>query len=126
MKNKTKFILPILALGILFSSSIALAQTTTGSTTTTQSPCVTAALAARRAAVKTANLQFRTDMKTAQQTRMAAFKTARAETDKTARMNDMKTANAAFRTSMKTINQARMDAVKAAYATYKTAEGACN
>ena len=78
MTNKIKFILPVLALGLLLSS-IAFAQNTAGTTvtsgtTTTRKECVASAKTTRDNAIKSASdiaKQAKLDAKT---TKDAAFK----------------------------------------------------
>ena len=128
-----KFVFPVLALGLLFSSAIAFAQnTTTGTNGTsattnviTKKACMASAKAVRVAAIKTASdtaKVAKTDAKTTLTTALAA---AKANTDKVTAAAAKKAANVAYKASLKEIAKTQAASVKTAWSDYATAIKAC-
>lgn len=134
MTNKIKFILPVLALSMMFGS-VAFAQTdgtntsTNGDTattaTTTRKECVATARTTRMSAVKAAQETAKEARMTAKSTRDASVATAKANPDKKAGALAAKTARATYRATLADIAKTLRTSTKTAWDNYATAVKAC-
>jgi hypothetical protein len=134
MTNKIKFILPVLALSMMFGS-VAFAQTdgtntsTSGDTattvTTTRKECVATARTTRMSAVKAAQETAKEARMTAKSTRDASVATAKANPDKKAGALAAKTARATYRATLADIAKTLRTSTKTAWDNYATAVKAC-
>lgn len=136
MKNKLKYGVPALALGLMLSGSVAFAQDTSagaaaGSTTSitvaqpTKKECLANAKTVRVAADTAARAQSKADKKTALDTEKAAILVAKANTDKVAGAVAKKAALSTYKKSIKDIAASQSSALKVSLQTYLTVRKAC-